>query len=98
MQNRTNDHVEALKFDKRLLDINFKNGTLTKEEYEKFLGQLPDRAENATNMTLEDEEDVGSPQAPTGDATTEAPATTDPNGSAPNNNPGWNDNPFNSTY
>lgn len=95
MKNPTNNYVEALKFDKRLLEINFKNGLLTKEEYQKFLDQLPDAAANATNMTLEDEEDFGSPQAPAAtEPTPSTPTSDDANGAGP----GWNDNPFNSTY
>lgn len=91
MKNVTNNYVEGLKFDKRLLEINFKNGLLSKEEYQKYLDQLPDRASNATQLTLEDEEDFG-PKAP------KAPVGESEGGHGAGANGGWKDNPFNSTY
>lgn len=45
-----------LKFDKRLLDLNLKQGRITKEEYEQFEKSLPDLESSCEKLDLEKEE------------------------------------------
>lgn len=49
-----------LKWDKRMIEKNLQNGTLSKEEYDKMLKELPDMAENIDliNIDREDGDDV----------------------------------------
>ena len=41
-----------LKFDKRLLEINLKNGTITEAEYQQHIQALTDDEANATKVDL----------------------------------------------
>lgn len=47
----------SLKLDSRMLEYNFKNGLITKEEYEAYLKQLPDLSNNLEFLSLEDKSD-----------------------------------------
>jgi hypothetical protein len=44
--------IEKLKYDKRLLDANVARGTVSKNEKEKHLNELPDLASNVENLGL----------------------------------------------
>ncbi len=46
-----------LKWDRRMIEKNLQNGTLTKEEYEKMLKELPDMAENIDLINIDREDD-----------------------------------------
>ncbi len=52
-------NIERLKFDTRMIDINFKNGSLDKKEYESYLASLDDTSGNQTNVDFKHE--VGTP-------------------------------------
>lgn len=54
------EHIDKLKFDSRMTDINLKAGRLTKEEMDKYLSSLPDSAAQAETLKLEDEKSNGS--------------------------------------
>ncbi|MBK7844354.1 MAG: hypothetical protein IPJ71_11760 [Bdellovibrionales bacterium] len=47
--------LDKLKFDQRMVDWNYTEGLLTKEEYRKHLESLPDMAHKAVELTLEEE-------------------------------------------
>ena len=51
-----NKALENLKFDKRLTDLNMKQGRLTKEENEKFQNSLPDLQDQCEKLDIEKEE------------------------------------------
>ena len=51
-----NRALQDLKFDKRLLDLNLKQGRITKEEYEQFCKSLPDLEAACEKLDLEKEE------------------------------------------
>lgn len=54
--------IKNLKFDKRMVEWNLNNGLLTKEEYEKYVQQLPDLKEQVNLLDLEAEtEDTNEP-------------------------------------
>ena len=46
--------ISGLKFDKRLIETNYKNKSLTPEEYESYLTALPDMQGNAEAVRLVD--------------------------------------------
>ena len=52
---------DNLKYDKRLLDINLKNGTLSKSEYDNFIQTLPDLQDQAVPLTLSEGSAASSP-------------------------------------
>lgn len=45
--------LKNLKYDVRLTEYNLANGTLTKQELEAYLKQLPDSANMAESLNLE---------------------------------------------
>ncbi|MCB0363064.1 MAG: hypothetical protein KDD35_10090 [Bdellovibrionales bacterium] len=47
--------LDQLKYDRRMIEWNYSEGLLVKEEYEKFLQSLPDLKHRAVELTLEDE-------------------------------------------
>jgi len=47
--------MKNLKFDARMIEFNLRTGTLTKEELQKHLSQLPDSANNSAKLDLDDE-------------------------------------------
>lgn len=49
--------MNFLKYDKRLLEINLKNGNITKEEYDQYLADLVDDETNATTVNLVSDSD-----------------------------------------
>ena len=51
------NQMNVLKFDKRLLEINLKNGTITGDEYQQHLSGLKDNEANATQLDLAAEAD-----------------------------------------
>lgn len=52
--------MQYLKFDKRLLEINLKNGSITEEEYKQHLSTLNDDVENSEKLNLDgDSTDAG---------------------------------------
>jgi hypothetical protein len=51
-----NKALETLKFDKRLLELNLKQGRITKEEFEQALKSLPDLQDACEKLDLEKEE------------------------------------------
>jgi hypothetical protein len=44
---------EAKKFDTRVVERNISRGTAQQDDYEKFLQELPDDAENAETISIE---------------------------------------------
>lgn len=48
-----------IKFDKRLIEWNLNNGQLTKEEYKKYIEQLPDLADKIDLLSLGDDQPDG---------------------------------------
>jgi hypothetical protein len=51
-----NKALENLKFDKRLLELNLKQGRITKEEFEQFQKTLPDLKDNCEMLDIEKED------------------------------------------
>lgn len=49
-----NKALENLKFDKRLVDINVRQGRLTQEEYDQHLKTLKDLEADVEKLNLED--------------------------------------------
>ena len=47
--------MQFLKFDKRLLEINLKNGSITEEEYKQHLAALNDDVANSEALSLDRE-------------------------------------------
>lgn len=47
--------MDFLRFDRRLLEINLKNGTLSQTEYDQYLEKLSDSAGNAEKLELNDD-------------------------------------------
>ena len=45
--------MDALKFDKRLLEMNRKKGVITEDEYQKHLKSLEDSTANSTHFEME---------------------------------------------
>ena len=50
MSSYLEEQMGLLKFDKRLLEINFKNGSLSEEEYKKYLESLEDDVDKAEEL------------------------------------------------
>lgn len=48
---------ELIKFDSRMVEFNLTRGTLTKEEYEKYLASLPDLSAQAEKIELDETSD-----------------------------------------
>lgn len=57
------EQMKILKFDKRMLEINLKNGSLTEADYKSYLSQLRDMEANSEKLVLE--EGAAAPEAPT---------------------------------
>lgn len=82
------NQMNILKFDKRLLEINLKNGTITEDDYKQFLANLKDDNDNAIKLDLATEAD-NQKEAMNGDShpaetiqePTSMPTNTDPFGS-----------------
>ena len=51
-----NKALQDLKFDKRLLDLNLKQGRITKEEFEQYQKSLPDLQEACEKLDIEKED------------------------------------------
>ena len=51
-----NKALETLKFDKRLLELNLKQGRITKEEFEQAQKALPDLQDNCEKLDIEKED------------------------------------------
>ena len=51
------NQMNVLKFDKRLLEMNLKNGTISESEYNQHLSALADVEKNATKLDLAAEAD-----------------------------------------
>ena len=51
-----NKALEDLKFDKRLVELNMKQGRLTKEQLEQYQKSLPDLQDNCEKLDIEKEE------------------------------------------
>ncbi len=45
---------ELIKFDSRMIEYNLANGLITKEEYDKYLSQLPDLSTQSVAFTMDD--------------------------------------------
>lgn len=45
---------ELIKFDSRMIEYNLANGLITKEEYDKYLAQLPDLSTQSVAFTMDD--------------------------------------------
>ncbi len=80
--------MNFLRFDKRLLEINLKNGTLTQEEYNQYLNQLNDSAANAEKLEFTEESDMADslnggshPAEPQSTQPVSTPPSSDPFGS-----------------
>ena len=76
------EQMEILKFDKRLLEINLKNGSITNEQYKQFLSQLEDVESQSEKINLDDSSAPAAQEEAV--ATTEPATSADPN---PYNNP-----------
>lgn len=88
--------MQYLKFDKRLLEINMKSGTITAEDYQNHLGQLEDVEAKSESIDLEGENNNDSENSNTEEsAATTTPDPTEP--VAPTINPAHSD-PFGSGY
>lgn len=48
------EQMKLLKYDKRLLEINQKNGSLTDSDYNSYLGQLKDLTSQSEKLVLDD--------------------------------------------
>ena len=48
------EQMKLLKFDKRLIEINFKNGSVNQETYKKYLENLEDQADKVEKLNLEE--------------------------------------------
>lgn len=71
------DATENLQFDVRMIEMNLKNGSITKEQYQQYLSSLNDIADEAQKLELE--EDV---EAEASDVETdEAAISTEPSSS-----------------
>ena len=80
--------MNLLKFDKRLLEINLKNGTITQAEYDQHIQALNDDEANATKVDLggdssdaADSMNGGSHPADSSSETPVMPTNNDPFGS-----------------
>jgi hypothetical protein len=51
-----NKALDTLKFDKRLLDLNLKQGRITKEEFEQAQKALPDLQDQCEKLDIEKED------------------------------------------
>ncbi len=49
--------MNVLKFDKRLLEMNYKNGNLTEEEYKQHLSTLKDDVANSESIEISNDND-----------------------------------------
>ncbi|NQZ19670.1 MAG: hypothetical protein HRT44_10500 [Bdellovibrionales bacterium] len=69
------EQMEILKLDKRLLEINLKNGSLTEEAYKAHLAQLADLEAQSEKLVLEElsggQSEPEAPQAPVRQLTTQ---------------------------
>ena len=99
------EQMKILKFDKRLLEINLKNGSLSEADYKQHLEQLANSEDNAEQLVFEDSklEDVPAQEAaPMGQL--QQPAATNPfemNGAQPTtttNTTPTNNDPFGSGF
>ena len=83
------NQMNVLKFDKRLLEINFKSGAITEDEYKQHLAALSDDEANAMALDLASEAEEAAKESmngssPAGDGMGEQqsmPTNTDPFGS-----------------
>ena len=66
--------ISGLKFDKRLLEMNYGNKSLTPDEYKSYLAALPDMQDNAEAVQLVDAPQEAAPAASPIDTATPAPA------------------------
>ena len=55
------EQMDILKFDKRLLEINLKNGSLTENEYKTHLSQLNDVESQSEKLVLKDSPTAAAP-------------------------------------
>lgn len=51
-----NKALETLKLDKRLLELNLKQGRITKEEYDQAQNALPDLQDQCEKLDIEKED------------------------------------------
>ena len=49
------DATENLQFDVRMIEMNLKNGSITKEQYQQYLSSLNDIADEAQKLELEED-------------------------------------------
>ncbi len=82
------NQMNALRFDKRLLEMNLKSGIITREEYDQFVTDLKDDTGNATQLDLateaEESQNASQNETRTEEASSEpsqVPTNTDPFGS-----------------
>lgn len=54
--------MNVLKFDKRLLEINLKSGTITEADYTNHLAKLTDVQNNSEQINLESDKSVQDPE------------------------------------
>ncbi|MCB0378192.1 MAG: hypothetical protein KDD33_06845 [Bdellovibrionales bacterium] len=53
------EQIKILKFDKRLLESNFRSGHISQEEYKQHLASLRDVTDNAGKIVFSDHADSG---------------------------------------
>ncbi len=82
------NQMNALRFDKRLLEMNLKSGIITREEYDQFVTDLKDDKANATQLDLateaEESQNAGQNETRSEELTNQSspmPTNTDPFGS-----------------
>lgn len=88
------EQMKVLKFDKRLLEMNFKKGTINQDDYKNHINQLPDDVNNAEALSLDSDSDKQEEAAAT--PTEETAGATDMHG-APSVS-STNTDPFGSGY
>ena len=50
--------INIIKFDKRLIEWNLRNGYLNEAEYEEYLKKLPDLSASTQKVDFEDQDDI----------------------------------------
>lgn len=55
--------IKNLKYDKRMLEWNLNNGQITKEEYNKFINELPDLADQVSALDLDNSDSDSSEES-----------------------------------
>ena len=93
--------INFLKFDKRLLEINFKNGSITRNEYKKHLETLEDDVDRAEKLGLKSDQENKSQQKSMDNLSDSDPmdnTETEPETTEPDSPSSISNDPFGSGY